>query len=194
MKITNLGNGKISIETPYNPEFVCRIRKAGGKWNSTKRVWECDERGIEAVRAIMREVYGMDDLPQELVAVKVTVQEKAVSQDTGPVILFGRTIASAFGRDSGAKVGEGIIFENGGCHSGGSMKNWYTVIKAGSVFTIFDVPRRAVEEKLGWVDSYGTFEIVENAGPDRRESLEREKAALLARLAEIEEELKSLSA
>jgi len=193
MKITSIGDGKIAVETPYNPEFVRRIKKAGGKWKADKKVWECDERSIEAVRAIMREVYGMDDLPQELVTVRVTVREKGViDQHTGPVVLFGRTIASAFGRDSGAKVGEGVVFEKGTCRSGGSVKNWYTIIEAGSVFTIYDVPKRAVEEKLGWIDSYGTFEVIESAGASRRELLEQEKAALLARLAEIEEELKSL--
>jgi len=185
MKITNLGNGRIAIDTPYNPEFVRRIKKAGGRWNAGKKVWECDERSTDAVRAIMREVYGMDDMPQELVTVRVTVQEKdTIDQHTGPVVLFGRTIASAFGRDGGAKVGEGVVFESGNCRSGGSMKNWYTVIEAGSVFTIYDVPRRAVEEKLGWSDSYGTFEIVEAADP--LASLKAEKEALLKRLAEID--------
>lgn len=191
MKITNLGNGKIAVETPYNPEFVRRIKKAGGKWNAGKKTWECDERSIESVRAIMREVYGMDDLPQELVTVKVTVGGKAISEDTGPIVMFGRTIASAFGRDSGAKVGEGVVFESGTCRSGGSMKNWYTVIEAGSVFYIYDVPRRAVEERLGWIDSYGTFEIVEPADP--LAALKAEKEALLKRLAEIEEILNAAS-
>lgn len=184
MKITNLGNGKIAIETPYNPSFVAKIKKAGGKWNPGNRTWECDERSIEAVRAIMREVYGQDDMPQELVTVRVTVGEDAISKHTGPIVLFGRTVASAYGRDSGAKVGEGVVFETGTCRSSGSVKNWYTVIDAGSVFTIYDVPKRAVEEKLGWADFYGTFEIVEPVDP--LASLKAEREALLKRLAEID--------
>lgn len=54
MKITNLGNGRIAIDSPYNPDFVRRIKKAGGKWDPANKVWETDERSIETVREIMR--------------------------------------------------------------------------------------------------------------------------------------------
>lgn len=185
MKITNLGNGKISVETPYNPNFVSKIKKAGGKWNPGNKTWEIDERSIDTVRSIMREVYGQDDLPQELVTVKVTIGDKSLNELRAPVVLFGRIIASARGRDSGARPGEGVCFEKGGCDSGGSMKNWYTIVRAGSEITIYDVPRLAVEQKLGWKDEYGTFEVIENGDP--LAALKAEKEALLKRLAEIEE-------
>jgi hypothetical protein len=185
MKITNLGNGKLAVDTPYNPSFVSKIKKAGGKWNPSNRTWEVDERSIDTVRSIMREVYGQDDLPQELVTVKVTIGDKNLEEWRAPVVLFGRTIASARGRDSGARPGEGVCFEKGGCDSGGSMKNWYTIVRAGSEITIYDVPRLAVEQKIGWKDEYGTFEVIENGDP--LAALRAEKEALLKRLAEIEE-------
>ena len=134
---------------------------------------------------MMREVYGQDDLPQELVTVKVTVGEDSIDKWRAPVILFGRTIASAFGRDGGARVGEGVCFEKGGCDSGGSMKNWYTIVNAGSTFTIYDVPKLALEQGLGWDEEYGTYEVVEDEDP--LAALKAEKEALLKRLAEIEE-------
>ena len=190
MKITNLGNGRIAIDSPYNPDFVRRIKKAGGKWDPANKVWETDERSIETVREIMREVYGQDDLPQqELVTVKVTIGDSDVSRLRAPVVIFGRNIASARGRDSGARVGEGVSFEKGTCSSGGSMKNWRTIVDAGSEFTIYDVPRLAVEQKLGWEDEYGTFEVVKNGDPTA--ALKAEKEALLQRLAEIDEILNS---
>jgi hypothetical protein len=185
MKITNLGNGKIAVDTPYNPSFVSKIKKAGGKWNASNRTWEVDERSVDTVRSIMREVYGQDDLPQELVTVKVTIGDKSIDEWRAPVVLFGRTIASARGRDSGARPGEGVCFEKGGCDSGGSMKNWYTIVRAGSEITIYDVPRLAVEQKIGWDEAYGTFEVIENGDP--LAALRAEKEALLKRLAEIEE-------
>jgi hypothetical protein len=188
MKITNLGNGKIAIETPYNPEFVKRIKKTGGRWNGRNKTWETDERNLDVVRSIMRDVYGQDDLPQELINIRVTLKE-SVDELRGPIVMFGRTIASAFGRDSGAKIGSGVCFEAGGCDSAGSVKNWYTKISSGSVITIHDVPRRAVEEKLGWNDDYGTFEIVE--ATDLLASLKAEKEALLKRIAEIDEILEA---
>ena len=185
MKITNLGNGKLAVDTPYNPSFVSQIKKAGGKWNPGNKTWEIDERSIDTVRSIKREDYGQDDLPQQLVTVKVTIGDKSLEEWRAPVVLFGRTIASARGRDSGARPGEGVCFEKGGCDSGGSMKNWYTIVRAGSEITIYDVPRLAVEQKIGWKDEYGTFEVVE--ADDPLAALKAEKEALLKRLAEIEE-------
>lgn len=187
IKITNTGNGngKISIDSPYNPEFISRIKEAGGKWNPGAKTWDVDERSIEVVRTIMREVYGRDDRPQETVTVKVTVGENIIYGDRGPIVLFGRIIASARSRDGGARVGDGISFEKGGADSGGSRKNWDTRISPESVFRIYDVPKLAVEQKLGWNDDYGTFEVI--VPEDPLAALRTEKKALLARLAEIEE-------
>lgn len=186
MKITNLKNGRVAIDSPYNPEFVTKIKKAGGRWNPSQKTWEVDERSIDAARTIMREVYGQDDLPCETVNVKITIGANSeVYEDKGPVVLFGRIIASARGRDSGARLGDGVSFESGGAHSGGSMKNWYTYLEKESVFTVYDVPVLAVEQKLGWDDDYGTFEVVKNG--NGKAALEAEKEALLKRLAEIEE-------
>ncbi len=183
MKITNLENGNISIVTPYNKEFVDRIKKLGGRWNASDKAWEIDGRSIEAVRKVMREVYGRDDRPQELVDVRVTIGKFSLYEDCGPVTLFGRIIASAFGRDSGAKVGEGVAILSGGIESGGSRKNWKTVVLPGSEIMIYDVPKLAVEERIDWDDRIGTFEVVEKEDPHA--ALRAEKEALLSRLAEI---------
>jgi hypothetical protein len=183
MKITNLENGNISIVTPYNKEFVDRIKKLGGRWNASDKAWEIDGRSIEAVRKVMRGVYGQDDRPQELVDVRVTIGKSRLYADRGPVTIFGRIIASAFGRDSGAKVGEGVAILSGGIESGGSRNNWKTVVLPGSEIMIYDVPKLAVKERIDWDDQIGTFEVVEKEDPHA--ALRAEKEALLARLAEI---------
>ena len=184
MKITNLKNGKIAITSPYNPDFIRKIKKAGGRWNPADKTWDIDERSIDTARAIMREVYGQDDLPQELVNVKVTVGDYPIIGDRAPVTLFGRVVASAWGRDSGARVGDKVSFEKGGARSGGSVKNWDTRIAPESVFTIYDVPKLAADEKIGWNDDFGIFEVIENG--NKKEALLKEKEALLKRIAEID--------
>ena len=181
-EIKNLDDGKIAVYTPYNPEFVKRIKQAGGKWDGSS-AWVLDERSIDAARSIMQEVYGRDDRPIELVNVRVKTVEE-ISTWHGPVLLFGRVIGSAWGRDSGAKLGEGVSFEAGGVRSGGSVKNWDTVIKEGSILTIYDVPRAAVEQKTNWNDDYGTFEILETQ--PNREALLAERKSLVKRIAEID--------
>jgi hypothetical protein len=55
------------------------------------------------------DIFGQDDRPTKLVDVYVKVKEKLCCLQ-GPVTLFNKIVGSARGRDSGAKVGEGIIF------------------------------------------------------------------------------------
>ncbi len=188
MKIIEREDGKIAIDSPYNPNFVSKIKVMGGRWDSERRVWVTDARNIEAVRTIMREAYGRDDSPEiDLVTVKITVTG-TIYAGRGPVMLFGRAIASATGRDSGARVGDKVAFIEGAPRSGGSVKNWSTEVRPGAVILIHDVPRQAVEDRLNWRDEYGAFEIIEAKAPDRTALME-ERARLLARVAEIEKQL-----
>lgn len=190
IKITIDGDSA-RIESPYNPDFVNRVKKMGGKWSAEGKVWIVDARNVEAVRVAMREVYGMDDMPTDLVSVRVTCS-KPVLVWHGPVVVFGRIVASARGRDSGARIGEGVAFLKGRAKSGGSVKNWETIVEADSEIIIHDVPRTAVEEGLGVYEGM-EYEILEPPTNGRREQLEKEKACLLARLAEIEKELEGLA-
>lgn len=185
MRIANVSGGRIAIETPYNPEFVERVKVMGGRWDREERVWVVDERNTEAVRQAMREVYGRDDRPTTLVSVRVKTTQSFYAL-RGPVKLFGRVVASAWGRDSGARIGDNVAFTRGQPESGGSVKNWRTVIPEDCVIVIHDVPKAAVAEELNWNGTYGTYEILEPDTVDRK-ALEEERAALLARLAEIDD-------
>lgn len=184
IKITEK-DGRASIESPYNPNFVSRIKKMGGKWDG--KSWTVDARNIDAVRAVMQEIYGMDDMPADLVSVRVTCN-KELWASKGPITLFGRVVASASGRDSGARLGNGVAFIAEKPDSGGSVKHWGTSIPAGSEIIIHDVPRTAVDSGIDVPDGV-EYEILETPADSRREQLEREKTCLLARLAEIEAEL-----
>jgi hypothetical protein len=171
-----------AIITPYNPEFVKKIKLLGGKWDGESKTWNVDARSIDSVRNAMREVYGRDDNTSgaELVSVRVTVTE-GMSVGRGAVTLFGKTIASAYGRDSGARIGDGVAFTKGAPKSSGSVKNWRTEVPAGCEFILHDVAKDAICE----VDGI-EYEIIEAAATINREALEEEKAKLVKRLAEIE--------
>jgi hypothetical protein len=176
-------NGKIAIDSPYNARFVSKIKAAGAKWNATGKTWDMDSRSIETAREILREVYGMDDRPPtDLVDVRVATH-KDLEFEQRAAVLFGRTIARAWGRDTGAKVGDGVSFIEGRPTSGGSMKNWITKIRKGSVIEIFDVPKSMLENLNPEVI---TVEIIKHDGKINRAALESEREKLLARLAEIE--------
>jgi len=143
-------NGQIHVHSPYHPEFPAKARALGGKWESG--AWTFDARRIDLVRQALRSVYYYDD--QECQKVDIEVRADArISEGTDPLTSFGRVIASAWGRDSGAKVGEGVAVLSGRFGSGGSAKNWLTYGSADLVFRVYDVPRAAV------VDVYENWSV-----------------------------------
>ena len=179
-------NGTISIVSPYHPAFITKIKNAGGKWNKSTKTWDIDERNLSLAREIMREVYGRDDQMSELVTVRVTLTNDVESL-CNPVTIFGKIVASAWGRDSGARLGEGVCFEKGSPKSGGSMKNWRTIIPKNSVIVIHDVPKNAVENHIDFCDDWGIVELIEvDFNADQKQALLEEKEKLLKRLGEIE--------
>ena len=130
-------DGRALVYVPFRREFVYGIRELGigAKWNGN--AWSVPEGSVDAVRALMEEFFGRTDLPDDsrIVTVRVTVTEE-LSEEHGPICLFGRVIASAGGRDSGAKVGSGVSFIKGYPRSGGSRQYWKTLIPTGAVFDV----------------------------------------------------------
>lgn len=174
--------GKARLYTPYNPTFVSRVKLLGGRWDSENRCWTIDERVLPDARAAMREIYGRDDaLPTETVDVII-----AVSKDTfefcAPLEFLGRVLSSASGRDSGARAGDGVLYLSGAPESGGSAKNWRSVVPEGSKIKLIAVPKALIDNAVlpeGW-----TMEVIGET--INRAALEVEKTRLLARLAEID--------
>ena len=132
----------------------------------------------------------IDDDTEEVEAVTLRItfmQDKEVYHDD--IRLFGKTIASAYGRDSGAKLGKDAVLIKGNACSGGSVKNWRTIIVAESVILLNNVPRQMYEKKKGVYDPEEIkIEIVENDKIDINK-LKEEKERLLKRIAEIDKVL-----
>ena len=75
--------------------------------------------------------------------VEVTFPQ-ARSENEGPVTIFGRVVARAYGRDSAARIGEGVVFVKGKAFSRCDHKGWRTVVGEGSVVRMGGVPRDLV--------------------------------------------------
>ena len=181
-------NGMASVYTPYNKEFIAKIKQIGGrKWNSDEKCWMVPESEIETVRGYMSEVYGETDQmdESERVTVKLSFQDEYTASK-GPVTLFGKDIARAWGRDSGARVCDDVVLEEGTITSGGSCANWKTIIKEGAVLRVKGISKAMLEKED--LPSYITCEVIEDKEIDRL-ALMQEKEKLLARLAEIEKML-----
>lgn len=198
IKISKVSDDKIAIFTPYNPQFVSKIRAAGARWNADERAWTMPAANIDIAREILRTVYDRDDMPQadeKLVRVKVTALQN-VWCTCGPVILLGRVIASAYGRDSGARVGDGVSFVEGQPSSGGSAKNWRTEIPKGSVFVVVDAPITLLEE-LDAAEHDGKkvyqYEILTDDRNEQLRKLQARRKELADALAEIDAQIAALN-
>lgn len=184
--------------TPYNPDFVRKIKKIGGaKWNADRKAWSVPAEQIDAARETMRAVYGCDDRPltaDDLVTLRVTFDHEHEHYEVcQPFILYGKTISSAHGRDTGARPGDDVVILSGGVTSGGSRANWQSVVRGGTVARLSNVPR-ALYENPDEAYYGATVEIIDDQTDvdAKRAALTDERDRLQARLAAIEKELQAL--
>lgn len=175
---------QVIVTGDYNAEFVEQARKLAGKWKNPS--WVFDIRNEDAVRKACLECYGTDGLVTDLVDVRITFPDGFESPYCESINVFGRTVARAFGRDSGARPGDGIVLEEGGFSSGGSSRNWLTKAKSGTKVVMRDVSRRLVEANA---DKDVLLEIIGSTSDIDRDALAAEREKLVARITEIDAQL-----
>ena len=95
------------------------------------------------------------------------------------VVFMREKIAVAFSRDSGAKIGYGIRMIDGNISSGGSRKNWYCSVSAGSIFeleidrAIFDKSQNLIKKwKMEEIEDFSITEEKSRLMHDVSENLE----------------------
>lgn len=150
-------NFQIRTKTPYNKNFVEKARNLRGKWDREVEEWVFDDNIEDYIKKALLECYGTTG-EGVVETCNLLIKEQTLDQKWGSVELFGRSIARAFGRNSGAELCNGIIWLSGEYKSGGSMKNWYTEIEDGT-FEIqeFPIERTKFEDvqtaiKEGWCE------------------------------------------
>ena len=182
-----IAEGKAIITTPYNADFVSKIKNIGGRWNAASKAWSVSDSMVAEAREIMRAVYGQDDQQTDVQTtdIRVRFNDDVWGHQEG-VTLYGKTIAKAWGRDSGARVGDDVAFIDGQPKSGGSVKNWLTIVPAGSVVVIKNVPVTLLGAELPT-----GAEIISDVD-SKREALLARKAELEAALADINNQLAAL--
>lgn len=182
---------KADIYSPKNPYFTKRVKKIGGStW--TGNAWRIPTVAVDAARKFLIEEYGENDITfDRKIKVRMVAKDDVFGDDDFPlkVCAFGKILAEAYHRDSGAYVGEDVIMISGDIGSKGSAKYPCVYIKAGSEFIITNVPR-SFFERLKEKEKRFDFEVIaENV--DARAMLEAEKKALLNRICEIDKMLSS---
>lgn len=175
----------ITVTAEYNSRFVAHAKDLGGKWESP--CWVFDARDEQRVRDLCRDVYGTDGVTADLVTLRIEWMEDGAAP-CAPIGVHGRTIARAYGRDTGAKLGDGIVLLEGGFDSGGSQRNWKTTVDAGTVVLVRDFPAAAAKRLIAKQKETDTrvYSIEEETPVVDRGALAAERERLLARIAEID--------
>lgn len=180
--------GNAFVFSPYNGKFVSMVR-AIGKWSGD--AWEIPVSNLDDVKQMLNIAYGYDaNQPDALVNIEVTAREELWGGGYRGIVMFGRSIARAFDRDSGVSIGDGISFLHGQAVSGGSAKHWGAIIEKGATFIIYDVPKGALELKNGYSEHID-INVIQPSKETSVELLLKEKESLLKNLAEIDRLLKA---
>lgn len=121
----------------FNQNLVDDCRNMGGKWDADSQTWVFSDLVADRVEELDA-IYNSDLVPVEITAID------EISEWHAPVRFMGYTIARAWGRDSGAKLGDDVSQMKGNIDSGGSVKNWRSKVSKGSVFRLY-VPKGVLE-------------------------------------------------
>ncbi|MBN8102838.1 hypothetical protein [Vibrio vulnificus] len=130
--------GIVSLKADYNSQLVKECRKLGGSWDKEQSAWIFP--GFVA-----NEVEELDEIYN---SAPITVEITAIDEirEYGKGIEFlGCPLCRAFGRDSGARIDSDIALISGYATSGGSQKNWATVLNEDSVLRL-QVPSTILEK------------------------------------------------
>jgi hypothetical protein len=140
IKIEPWHDNRIIVTSPYNRQFVAAAKQTAGKWDDAYKAWIFPAETAERVREICREVYGQDDRPVETVRLRVKYLLALDRGTAATIVVAGRDVARAYGRDSGARLGEDVVIVSGGFRSSGSIRNFTVKEKPDTVFDLLRMP------------------------------------------------------
>lgn len=174
--------GKIYVQTPYNAEFIAKVKNIGGaKWDRYEKAWVLDEDYIEDVRMVLADVYGYTDEDDiKMLKLQIDVEEgDEIYEYCKPLMMFNKTIARAYGRDSGAESGNDVSFLEGHPNSGGSSKNWRSEVEGKAKIILRNVPEPTyLKEKDDYKDKAKITVLEEKEEKEEKKKEEPEKKNL----------------
>lgn len=176
-------DGRLEVTSPYDRDFIFQIKQIGGRWISEKKVWSVSEELEQELMDILRDVYGW--VGDDPTTIRVTFKAYDFWSDDGTIDIGPMTVAKRYSRDGAVSVADGFWVSGGSAFpsSGGSAK--YPSVKPNEDTEMtgdlpLDIYKALSEEEKALI-------IVDDG--NKKKALEEEKEKLLARLAEIEEEL-----
>ena len=119
------------VRSPYHAGFISAVKDYGGRWDAAARAWVLPADLLDAVWESIGRVYGVQRDESADINVELTAL-KNMEADRGPIRAGGVALAAARGRDTGAKVAQGVALLDGSVWSGGSQRYWLTKMSKGS--------------------------------------------------------------
>lgn len=178
--------GKIYVQSDYNPTFIAKIKKIGGRWSASTKEWYISADSMEALEKILDEVFGSrSDEPIELIRVEYSAEDFVREGD----VYIGRLcMVDRPRRDSMVSYHYDTAVVDGEFPGrGGSMK--YPMAKPSPGTVLRSSIPRGVYDKLE-EELKQRIVIIEET--DRRQCLISERDKLLSRIAEIDKELEAI--
>lgn len=142
--------GICTLKAEYNTILVEKCKRLGGTFDRDTGAWVFSG-------CVADEVEKLDEVfNSEKVTVEITAIDRifCYGNDGNFPSFLGYTLARAKDRDSGASLQHGVALIEGEVSSGGSRKNWATIVESGSVFRL-QVP----QQLLVLDDLNGEFEV-----------------------------------
>ncbi len=172
------------VECPYDPDWTLDAKQAGGRWEPVSRRWAFDARDEARVRQILLDTFGSDGQPSPTVTARITVGP--MTTNMAELRLAGRVILWQPSRDARTRLGENVVLIEGRLLGGGSRNNPQINATIGTILELRDWPEAAVA-----LIPYRFHPTI----PTERDrsltllALMSERAALVARLAVIDQEI-----
>lgn len=187
IKIRNY-NGRIRVESPYNPEFIDRMHLINGKWDRNNKEWTVEEEHEDLMYKALSDIYGYSKDKSKLVTIEFRPWDFEDDCGNQRIKIGSVTVASRSSRDSKVFVpGNARVIEGQFEESGGS-RNHPAVGTTEDIVMQADVPAYIVENLSE--DDKNKIKIINKKSKEEKLLLEKEE--LLKRLEEIEEELKNI--
>lgn len=157
-------DNKADVYTPFNRLFITKLKQkiGGAKWSSSKKCWTVPQSAVSLVRQLMLDVYGENDLIEDD---KITIQVETLEdivEEQGSIILFGKCLCRAIGRDYVDGLSDDISYVKGKPLSGGSRQHWKSIIEKGSIINVGNVSTLLFEKEKN--NSNYKFTIVNSDG------------------------------
>lgn len=182
----NYTDDNIEVTSPYNGDFVGRVKKIGGKWNANAKVWAVPVENEELLKGHLTDVYGYVDAEEE--TIKVTLRAKDFKYNND-IRIGSWVLATRRGRDYDVRLADGVYLVDGDFDKSGGSKNHPSVDPNGSEILEINLPV-GIYDKLT-EDEKALLTKVEDKKVSVLEALEARKAKLLAELEEIEKAIEA---